>query len=292
MAGAGSEDPLEGQGARLVSIWGRIKGGLKRAGQVLGGVVGGPVGTVADGLRREQGATGCSFAHDLPAVSGQGARRMTDKVGPERPCGTCPGSTTRVPMPWIATHWSRRVDRISRAAVTEVAVRRIPFVLRRAWSPLAVACSNWRSWDSSVMRGTMILGKGTRTHERHRTRHPARPGGRCHPARVRGLGAGAALRDHERRPAGDREAARCGRRHRCVPHELRHRPRHRIPRPHERNARRVRLHLHVRRRTGLDRDRLPRRRRDLSGGDRRWPVRRPGVRRGGLERHRGLRRHD
>ena len=32
-----------------MSIWGRIKGGLKRAGQVLGGVVGQPAGTVVDG---------------------------------------------------------------------------------------------------------------------------------------------------------------------------------------------------------------------------------------------------
>ena len=32
-----------------ISIWGRIKGGIKKAGQVLGGVVGGPVGTVAAG---------------------------------------------------------------------------------------------------------------------------------------------------------------------------------------------------------------------------------------------------
>ena len=32
------------QGQRRVSIWGSIKHGLKRAGQVLGGVVGQPVG--------------------------------------------------------------------------------------------------------------------------------------------------------------------------------------------------------------------------------------------------------
>ena len=32
-----------------MSIWGRIKGGLKRAGQVLGGVVGQPAGTVSAG---------------------------------------------------------------------------------------------------------------------------------------------------------------------------------------------------------------------------------------------------
>ena len=36
-----------------MSIWGRIKGGLKRAGQVLGGVVGGPVGTVEDGAENK-----------------------------------------------------------------------------------------------------------------------------------------------------------------------------------------------------------------------------------------------
>ena len=36
-----------------MSIWGRIKHGLKRAGQVLGGVVGQPVGMVADGAENE-----------------------------------------------------------------------------------------------------------------------------------------------------------------------------------------------------------------------------------------------
>ena len=36
-----------------MSIWGSIKHGLKRAGQVLGGVVGQPVGTVKDDAERE-----------------------------------------------------------------------------------------------------------------------------------------------------------------------------------------------------------------------------------------------
>ena len=36
-----------------MSIWGSIKHGLKRAGQVLGGVVGQPVGTVADGAENK-----------------------------------------------------------------------------------------------------------------------------------------------------------------------------------------------------------------------------------------------
>ena len=36
-----------------LSIWGSIKHGLKRAGQVFGGVVGQPVGTVADGAENK-----------------------------------------------------------------------------------------------------------------------------------------------------------------------------------------------------------------------------------------------
>ena len=44
-----SADPNPLSEENAVSIWGRIKGGLKRAGQVLGGVVGQPAGTVVDG---------------------------------------------------------------------------------------------------------------------------------------------------------------------------------------------------------------------------------------------------
>ena len=58
-----------------MSIWGSIKHGLKRAGyQVLGGVVGQPVGTVADGAENK----GPGAVHD-DAGKDKGHEVLTDE---------------------------------------------------------------------------------------------------------------------------------------------------------------------------------------------------------------------
>ena len=49
-----------------MSIWGSIKNGLKKAGRVIGGVAGGPVGTVEDGAENKGHGQSDDASKDKP----------------------------------------------------------------------------------------------------------------------------------------------------------------------------------------------------------------------------------